>query len=168
MESGRLHLERESVALGVLIERVVYLMQAQAAERGVTLHMEMPANLPPLYVDPDRIQQVLLNLVSNAVKYNREGGKVEIKVQHEDTQISISVQDTGIGISQESLAHLFERFYRVPDSAEKSEGSGLGLAIAKKIIEDHGGHIHVQSELGVGSQFECVFPLLSENELSAD
>jgi two-component system phosphate regulon sensor histidine kinase PhoR len=160
LESGRVHLSPEPVDLARLVHHVISLLEAQAAVRGITLHQDVAPNLPLVSVDPGRLEQVLLNLVSNAIKYNHPNGSVLVCVQLVNNQILVQVSDTGRGIESKSLAHLFERFYRVPDSEGFSEGTGLGLAITQKIVEAHGGRIEVTSQIGKGSVFTCFLPLL--------
>jgi two-component system, OmpR family, phosphate regulon sensor histidine kinase PhoR len=104
-----------------------------------------------------------LNLLTNAIKYNREGGKIHIHAKAtqagEQPMVQVAVQDTGYGISKEHQKHMFEKFYRVSDTAGFTQGTGLGLAIAKHIIEAHGGAIHLESEQGVGSTFSITIPV---------
>ena len=159
IESGRYHLKNENVALDEIIEEVVRLMKPQAASQDIKITSTVPEQVPPMKGDRDRLQQVLLNLVSNAIKYNVTGGKVGIGLTVEPEYLVVTVKDTGIGLSVESLGKLFTRFYRDPDIEKSSEGSGLGLTIAKKIVEQHGGNMAVSSKPGRGSAFSCRFPL---------
>jgi two-component system phosphate regulon sensor histidine kinase PhoR len=159
LESGRVHLQLETVDLAHLVEDVINLEASRAAEKQVALKTEIAADLPLIHVDPGRVQQVLINLVSNAIKYNREEGTVTVCVGIEENEILIQVSDSGWGIESDYLPHLFDRFYRVPDREGSSEGTGLGLPITKKIVEAHNGRIKVTSEPGVGSTFTCTIPL---------
>jgi signal transduction histidine kinase len=159
LESGRATLIRQPVDLRALIDDVVALEEPQSARLGVDLETD-PAGVDlPVTGDYDRLKQVLLNLVSNAIKYNRPGGRVVITVSQAGKEVVIAVTDTGPGIAPEDIEHLFERFYRVRDAEGFSEGAGLGLAIAKKIVEEHGGRIDVSSELGQGTVFRCYLPI---------
>ena len=166
LESGRARFNREPVDLGHIIQDVVNLTQSQAAERQITIETALDPALPapgssltPVG-DRDRLQQVLLNLVSNAIKYNKENGRIIISAQaKDDSEIELSVADTGRGIDPQDLDHLFERFYRVPGSEGVSEGSGLGLAVAQKIVEEHRGRIEVASTPGEGTIFTVFLPL---------
>jgi signal transduction histidine kinase len=162
LESGRANIRREPVNVLGLVEDVVALQQAQANGRNVTIRSRLPAENPPILGDADRLKQVLLNLVSNAIKYNVEGGRIIVEVVEQEEEVALSVIDTGKGIAPENLARLFERFYRVPDSEGYSEGTGLGLSIARKILEEHGGRIEVESEVGRGTTFRCVLPLVED------
>jgi signal transduction histidine kinase len=169
-EAGQLHLEREALAVNDLIERAVELFQAEAIEQGVALTTEIAANLPPLPGDRQRLNQVLVNLLSNALRHTPAGGKITLSarlmtVQGADTSpaLLIAVADTGQGIPSEDLPYVFERFYRSDKSrARGSGGSGLGLAITRQIIEAHGGRIWVESEVERGSVFSLSLPVLSE------
>jgi signal transduction histidine kinase len=165
LESGRMQLARRPVDVAALIEEVLALSQASAAARGVTLAADLAPDIPPpgaspcLVGDADRLKQVLLNLVSNGVKYNRENGRLTIHARRQEDQLLLSVADTGYGIAPEDLPHLFERFYRIPSQEGGAEGSGLGLAITQKLVEEHGGQIEVQSEVGSGTTFTIHLPL---------
>jgi signal transduction histidine kinase len=159
LESGRVHLRPEKVHLSKIVQDVVDLETSRAAEKQVTLQTDLAAELPPVQVDPGQMQQVLINLVSNAIKYNRDGGTVTICARIENGEVLIEVVDTGWGIDSDYLPHLFDRFYRVPDNEGFSEGTGLGLPITKKIIEAHNGRIEVTSRPGQGSAFACYLPL---------
>ncbi len=131
-----------------------------AEERGVTLNLTHDDNLVPVQADERRLHQVLDNLISNSIKYNRQGGEVRIHVERRHDALQVTLQDKGIGIAPEDLPHIFDKFYRAPrEEASQIEGSGLGLSIAKAIIERHGGSISVASELGQGSTFWFVLPL---------
>lgn len=166
MESGRVRFKREPVDLSAIIQDVVNLVQSQAAERHITMATELdpdlasPGNALALIGDRDRIKQVLLNLVSNAIKYNKENGRITISAQvAEGDEIRLRVADTGRGIDPQDIDHLFERFYRVPGSEGISEGSGLGLSVAEKIVKEHGGRIEVTSIPGEGTTFTVYLPL---------
>jgi two-component system phosphate regulon sensor histidine kinase PhoR len=111
----------------------------------------------PIPLDPDRMEQVLINLLHNAIKFTPAGGRIDVRVSQAGRETTIEVADTGIGIPAEELERLFERFYK-SDRARRSEGTGLGLAIAKHIVQAHGGTITVESEEGHGSTFRIVLP----------
>jgi signal transduction histidine kinase len=160
LESGRAQIYLEPVDLLGLVGDVVALQQAQAHARGISIRARLPAENPPVLGDAGRLKQVLLNLVSNAIKYNVEDGRIIVEVKVRPGEVALAVIDTGKGIAPENLERLFERFYRVPDSEGYSEGTGLGLSIARKILEEHGGRIEVESVLGRGTTFTCVLPLV--------
>ena len=116
--------------------------------------------------DPDRLKQLILNLMTNAVKYTENGGAVTVSLTTAAENAYISVQDTGVGIPPEDLAHIFDRFYRVSKARTRHRGgAGLGLAIAQSIAQAHNGSISVESEVGVGSTFTVRIPLLSERDV---
>jgi len=159
LESGRAKFTRDTIEVKPLVTEVVNLFAGQAAERNITFAIEIPDDFPPLIADYGKIKQVLLNLVSNAVKYNRPGGHIRIAAfQEDDGSITISVSDTGPGISPEHQKRLFQKFYRVSDSAKQAGGSGLGLYICKRIVEAHGGTIRVESQPGQGTTFLFTLP----------
>lgn len=164
LESGRVRLASEPVDVAAVINDVVNITQPQAAERGITITPELAPTLPlpdgpiRLVGDADRLKQVLLNLVSNAIKYNVANGRITLTARLQDQALNLSVRDTGPGITEADMAHLFERFYRIPGS-EGTEGSGLGLSIANKIVEEHNGRIAVSSTLGQGTTFTVILPV---------
>lgn len=159
LESGRVQLKDETINIPELIEETVAIQQHQAAERDITIQFEMADGLPNLAGDRDRIKQVILNLVSNAIKYNRPSGTIEIITTLTDKMIQVAVADTGKGIPPDAVKHLFNRFYRVPDTEGYTTGTGLGLSIAQRIVQQHDGRIWVESELGKGSCFYFALPL---------
>lgn len=156
MESGRQIYNYTEVDFKLLLRAVLDLFATQR-ER---LMVEMPDNLPPLWIDPDRVVQALTNLVGNAIKYSPNGGQVFIKAYlNGDNMVEIAVQDFGLGIPKDALGQLFTKFYRV-DNSDRREigGTGLGLAISREIVEAHGGKIWVDSDLGKGSTFYFTLP----------
>jgi signal transduction histidine kinase len=159
LESGRTHMAQELVNMSEVISQTLAILQPQAAERQVSITLQVPETLPTLIGDPDRLKQVMVNLVSNAVKYNHEGGRVDIEVQVGEDELNVTVRDTGRGIAEEDLAHIFEKFYRVDDPEQQAKGTGLGLSITRRIVEAHGGTIGVQSVKGQGSTFSFTLPL---------
>ena len=159
IESGRFQFEQEPVDLTKLAEDVVKLQRSQAEKKEIEVSIEVLGELPLIIGDCDRLKQVMLNLTNNAIKYNRQGGRVKIRLYEMDQEAVVKIMDTGPGIPPDSLPHLFERFYRERDDKGFSDGAGLGLAIAKRIMENHGGRIEVTSVLGGGSTFTCYFPV---------
>lgn len=164
LESGRMRLARAAVSVPQIIADVVQLSQAQAAARGIEIVTQLAPDLPTtssqtaVIGDADRLKQVLLNLVSNAIKYNVVDGRITLSARSMANEIQISVADTGPGIEPEDIGHLFERFYRIPGS-ESAEGSGLGLSVAQKIVEEHHGRIEVDSVVGQGTTFTIYLPV---------
>jgi signal transduction histidine kinase len=162
LESGRAHIAQEPVNMGEVISETLAILQPQAAERQVSIALQIPETLPTIIGDPARLKQVVVNLVSNAVKYNQKGGRVDIEVQVGEDEFNVAVRDTGRGIAEEDLPHIFEKFYRVDDPEQQSKGTGLGLSIAKHIVEVHGGTMSFQSVWGQGSTFAFTLPLPKE------
>jgi signal transduction histidine kinase len=159
LETGRLRLERKTVNLRSVAQEVLDQLQAQAAERNITLSLLGRENIPKVRGDVRRLRQVIMHLVDNAIKYNREGGLVELTLSSNRVRVQVSVQDTGTGIAPDDLELVFNKFYRVSGKRNQVTGAGLGLSVAKKIIEAHGGDIWVESELGAGSRFAFSLPV---------
>jgi signal transduction histidine kinase len=158
-DAGELSMNYQMVAPADLLERASTFYQHQADQAGVELVMKAEPRLPALRVDAERLQQVLGNLLSNALRYTPPNGRIELRARQAGDSISIDIQDSGSGISAEALPHIFERFYRADDS-RSSSGSGLGLAIAKSIVELHGGTISVSSAgADQGSLFSICLPV---------
>lgn len=159
LETGRTRLEKTRVNLQTLLQEVVELFYPQAQDQNITLTLDIEHNLPEIMSDANRLKQVLVNLVDNAIKYSKSGGLVTIMVSFNEVRVQISIRDTGLGIAQNELEAVFDKFYRVPSHESTARGSGLGLPIAKKIIEAHKGDIWVESEVGTGSTFTFSLPL---------
>lgn len=161
LESGRMSIEIAPFEIEALVRECIDVVGAQAAERDVTI----TTAIEPFTAEGDRgrTKQVLLNLLTNAVKYNRQSGQIEVKtcvsLRHDEPFVEVSVTDTGCGISQEDQRSMFQKFFRVADTAGTVQGTGLGLAIAKYIVEAQGGAIWLESELDVGSTFYFTLPL---------
>jgi signal transduction histidine kinase len=133
-------------------------MRLQADSVGVNLETDIDRTLSPLMGDRNQLKRLLLNLITNAIKYNQKEGWVRISVQRKDDDAQLMVSDNGRGIPAESIPHLFNRFYRVPDREGLISGTGLGLAIAKRITLNHGGTIEVDSKVGEGTTFKVILP----------
>jgi signal transduction histidine kinase len=162
LESGRDTVQPEPICVREIISDVYHITKSQAAKRGIKIKIEPGdgGRNRQIVGDADKIKQVMLNLVSNAIKYNRENGRVTISSYQDSEWTYICVTDTGMGISDEDLQHLFKRFYRIPGS--DAEGTGLGLSIARQIIEAHNGRIQVKSTVGTGTTFTISLPYLFE------
>ena len=158
IETGQARLNLEPTNINQLVAEVTSRLMPQAERQQVALLTKLSPELPLVGIDRERIQQVILNLVHNAIKFTPAGGGVTISTEiHQDSVIT-SIADTGIGISKEDLPHVFERFYKV-DKARSGGGTGLGLAIANHIVQAHSGHIWANSEEGKGSTFSFSLPL---------
>ena len=162
LESGRVQYHQDQFSLRDLFHECCEIMQSKADEERIRINIKIPDGLPPLEADRDKIKQVALNLLSNAIKYNRPKGSVTIKAEAPDDEMRFSVQDTGIGIPEEALSHLFEKFYRVREVENKVTGTGLGLSICKQIVQGHGGQINVKSKIGEGTTFIVCLPRASQ------
>jgi two-component system sensor histidine kinase BaeS len=161
VEAGAFELDRRVMPVSTLVEATVARLGHQFEDKGVALQSDVPADLPLVRADEDRIGQVLLNLVGNALQYTPTGGQVRITAHRQGAEIQISVIDTGIGIPTEHLSLLFTRFYRVDKSRSRvGGGSGIGLTIAKHLVEAHGGRIWAESPgPGLGSTFTFSLPI---------
>jgi two-component system, OmpR family, phosphate regulon sensor histidine kinase PhoR len=157
IESGRVPLRRQSLAPRRLVSHAVERMSAQAERAGLRLCLECPEDLPPVSADPERMEQVLVNLLHNAVKFTPPGGEIVVSAVSEDGRVVFSVRDTGVGIASKDLPRIFERFYKA-DRARSGGGTGLGLSISRHIVETHGGKIWAESVQGAGSTFYFSLP----------
>jgi signal transduction histidine kinase len=162
-DAGELSLQLEATPPRSLLERLAATFQHQAEQRQVTLQVEVEPELPAVNVDPERMAQVLGNLISNALRYTPEGGQITLSAQRQASAVALQVQDNGAGITPEALPHIFERFYRGDtarhDCGQSDDGeSGLGLAIARSIVELHGGTITADSAPGKGTKIAIVLP----------
>lgn len=158
LETGRVQLEKEKVDLHLLAQEVLEGRQMQALQKDITVSLKVKENLPVIHGDANRLRQVMISLVDNAIKYNRVGGTVDVTLSGNQLRVQAAVADTGVGIAPGDLELIFKKFYRVKENGMES-GTGLGLAITKRIVEAHGGDIWVQSEPGVGSRFTFSLPL---------
>ncbi len=159
-EAGELKLICQVEEITGVINKAVTAIRAKAELKGVSVSVDLPAQLPPVNIDSHRIAQVLNNLLDNALAHTPEGGAITIAARRQDNLVYVSVTDTGEGIPAEDLPNIFERFYRVDKSRTRATGGrGLGLTIAKRLIEAHGGRIEAHSELGKGSRFTFTLPV---------
>ncbi|TRZ94951.1 HAMP domain-containing protein [bacterium] len=160
IESGKLKMSFAALDSVLLIKKAVMVIDSQAKAKSIKLKIDISQNLPKIKADETRFSQVMINLLDNAIKYSSEGGTTSIFAKVVENVLQIDISDTGIGISEEDLPRIFERFYRV-DKARSRElgGTGLGLSIVKHIVSSHGGQVWVKSELGLGSTFSFTIPL---------
>jgi two-component system phosphate regulon sensor histidine kinase PhoR len=161
---GQFEIKQQEVHLQILARQVLRSLQTQANKAEVVLSLDIPAHVPPLYADPQRIKQVLSNLVTNAIKFTPPGGIVTMRARQQNKHTAmISVADTGYGIHPEDRPHIFERFYQSNHSLQsKMGGYGLGLSIAKLIVEQHGGTLDVDTVVNEGTTFSFTIPLYRE------
>ncbi len=158
LESGRSKTRFSQFSTMLLIKECCQVMQPNAAEHQVEIQTDLPGAFLDLEADRDQIKQLILNLISNAVKYNRPGGKIFIRSWEENEKIWLEIKDTGQGIPAEAIPKLFERFYRLPEDENNIPGTGLGLSICKRIVENHAGTISVVSNVGIGTSFIVQLP----------
>ncbi len=160
IEKGKLSQKFEKLDLASIISETVDFMRQQAETQNIMLNIQVPGALPMIQGDKQTLKQVFINLIANAIQYNRNGGAVTVVAREESSNVEVEVSDTGIGISEKDLPFIFDDFYRV--KAKETEGTGLGLSITKKIIEANSGTISVSSELGKGSAFVVSLPKIEK------
>jgi signal transduction histidine kinase len=160
IEAGRLELNREAVDLRAALLGVLPVVKPRAQDKRIRISTFLPTDLPLVWADPGKLNQVLLNLITNGIKYTHENGSVSVEARTVDGMVEIWVNDTGIGIAREDQDKVFQRFTQIDSSATRSQGgTGLGLAIVRELVELHGGSIRVQSKLGKGSSFIFTMPI---------
>ena len=153
--------EEGPVVLNASLGRVVLLLQPRAEDKSLEMTFQPCRDQLVVRGTEEGLDRIFVNVVGNAVKYTPSGGDVTISMQQVDGQAQVEVADTGIGIPEEALPHLFEEFYRAPNAKKTEVGTGLGLAIVKDLVERYGGRIQVKSTVGVGTTFTVTLPLLS-------
>lgn len=159
MEAGHIQLTKETVNLSSFMNRIIHKFQGLAKEHNIHLTAELESDIPDPLFDPDRIEQVLTNLIDNAIRHTPQQGSVMLRVNEDDFGLKVEVTDSGSGIPEEDLPFVFERFYKADKARTRGRaGTGLGLAIAKNIIDAHHGHISVQSKIGQGTTFSFSLP----------
>jgi GGDEF domain-containing protein len=168
IESGKIELKFGNLELEGVIELTASSLRPQADVKSIPIEVEISKPLPAVYGDPEKIEQILTNLIGNAIKFTPEGGKIFVSAKHLPKEkeegygdkVAVSVKDTGIGIPTEHLESIFEKFHQVESSLHRSvSGTGLGLAITKGLVEAHQGKIWVESEVEKGSTFTFTLPL---------
>ena len=168
-ESGKLRVETRCLALVELVQQAVAMMRPLAQEKGISVELITGPRIPLLHADPDRILEVLINLIDNAIKFTPNGGSITVKANalETDSEVAyVSIADSGCGITPEAQPLIFERLYQDPDSIDGSRnGLGLGLFIAKELVTLHGGRIWVASQAGEGSTFTFTLPIYSLSKL---
>ena len=164
LESPGTQLDLAEVDLAELLPAIMRDWEKRFAARQLKSQLDVPENLPLLKADESRLQEVIYNLLDNAVKYSQPGGTISLRAEVRGDRVRISVADQGIGIREADLPRIFERFYRA-DKARTGEakGTGLGLSIVKHIVELHGGRVEAQSELGQGTTISAILPIRPPN-----
>ena len=161
IEAGRMELEVVDFDLPSAIDNALILVRERASRRGITLGHSVDERLGQIRGDERKVKQVLLNLLSNALKFTPEGGRIDVSAGVNNGVAEIAVADTGVGIAPEDQEAVFEEFRQVGTADKKVEGTGLGLALSRKFIELHGGRIWVKSQVGHGSTFTFTLPVRS-------
>jgi signal transduction histidine kinase len=159
IEAGRMELELTDFHLPTAIDNALILVRERAGRRGITLEHFVDERLGEIRGDERKVKQVLLNLLSNALKFTPEGGRVEVRAGMVDGVAEVSVTDTGVGIAPEDQGAIFEEFRQVGTADKKAEGTGLGLTLCRKFVELHGGRIWIKSQVGAGSTFTFMIPV---------
>lgn len=162
LESGRVQFRKSTFNVMDLLHECCDVISSKAAEDHIQIKVIEPEGPALMEADRDKIKQVILNLLSNAIKYNRKNGSVILKTETQEHQMIISVQDTGVGIPEDAIGHLFEKFYRVRENETKAAGTGLGLSICRQIVQGHGGTIEIKSKLGIGTNILVGLPRRSK------
>ncbi|MEM7455368.1 MAG: ATP-binding protein [Planctomycetota bacterium] len=160
VETGSLTVSRENVDLSRMLQEIIGKIKPTLDKKQIELEVSLPEKLPEVQLDKDKIQVCLVNLLGNAAKYTPEGGRVEVVVKMLEDVLTVAVQDTGVGISEEELPRIFDKFFRSDNEYVRSEtGTGLGLSLAREIVQLHGGEITVESENDKGSTFSVTLPV---------
>ncbi|MBP7216487.1 MAG: PAS domain-containing protein [Candidatus Omnitrophica bacterium] len=163
LEAGKMQVVSQSCSLEEIIKDSIASLESWAKTKSIALQFKIPEGFPSLQADPDRLAQVLNNLIGNAIKYTPSGGTVTVlaTAHPERREVEVSVIDTGMGVAKENLAKIFDKFYQVSNrmSTDAIGGTGIGLSVVKEIVSLHGGKIWVESELGKGSKFIFTLPL---------
>ena len=163
LETGRLTFTARLIDLAAVLQECSRILQPKAREAGIQLTLSLPDRPLTFEGDENKIKQVVINLLNNAIKYNSPGGHVNIDAWGDSQKVGFSVQDDGIGIPEEDLPHVFEKFYRAAQIQEAYPGTGLGLSICSRIVEIHGGTIRVQSQVKAGSTFTIELPVCARD-----
>ena len=169
IESGHRHLEQTPLNLGEVLNEVVELLQARAEQEKIALEISVPSDLPQVLADRRGLEEVFTNLLTNAIKYSPDGGRVRVLVVSHIDYVEALVSDEGIGIEEDEIPKIFDKFYRVKHAKTRQViGTGLGLAIVKNIIEAHRGSIDVESQVGRGTTFKVLLPAAAEVRTFSD
>ena len=163
IEDGTFAQKKETLKLSRITARLAEEMAPVCADKGVSLNIDVPENLPEIVGDEESLVRVFANIIGNATKYTPAGGKITVSAQSDDCYVTVKVSDTGVGIPQDKLPYIFEPFFRVRGREEREKGSGLGLTFCKKIMTSHGGEIEASSKEGNGTTFLLKFPAQSSS-----
>lgn len=158
LESGRVRFDKEPVHLEGLLRESFEILRPQSDQENIKLEIDVQQTLAPVQGDRNQLKRMLLNLITNAIKYNRAGGFVRAVLSRSGEGVEITIEDSGVGIPEDQISYLFDRYYRVPSPESRVGGTGLGLTIARRIAQNHGGNISVESEISKGSAFTVWLP----------
>jgi signal transduction histidine kinase len=168
IEAGVVSLNRQRTRTPEYLRDIFESASRSARHEDLDFQVELSDAVTQIHVDKELLRVAINNLISNAIKYNRNGGRIVLSLRESDETISIEVRDTGVGIAPEEQEQIFDKFFRLPGAeAGPRSGHGLGLALAKQIVELHGGEIRVESTVGEGSQFTIVLPTAPSLEADA-
>jgi signal transduction histidine kinase len=168
-DAGDSFIHPKPVAVNHKVQEFIEEQRSYIKEHGFTLQASIPEHLPRVMVDEHSIETILSNLVSNAIKYSNESKFIGINLSKKGKDIILRVKDHGVGMSKNSIGHIFEKFYRAEDTlTAETKGYGLGLSIVKNLVELNGGSISVNSREGRGSTFTVTFPIIKETAITAD
>ncbi|HMC56696.1 MAG TPA: PAS domain-containing sensor histidine kinase [Gemmatimonadaceae bacterium] len=159
VESGRLAVNPQTFTIVALLDTALQTLRPLVEEAGLSLVVDVPSTLPDVSADPERVRQVVSNLIGNALKFTPSGGRISVTAAQDADMVRVTVRDTGSGISREQLPHLFERYWEGTPTAIRSKGAGLGLPISRGIVNAHGGRLWVESEPGQGASFHFTLPI---------
>ena len=155
----------ENVSINAAITNVISLVETKAKEKKITIHNNVRENFPMIRADKDKLTQIFVNILDNAVKFTPESGRITIAAKEADAYTAVSISDTGIGVPRDEIQRLGERFYRVDRSRSRDlGGTGLGLSIVKHLMIAHGGRMEIESELGRGTTVSLLFPLAKKEQ----
>lgn len=158
LQSGRIRYHKTNFIVATMVEECVTMMRSKADEAKVSIEVKVKNGIPEILADRDKIKQVIINLISNAIKYNRENGNVVVSVTLNKGLWKFQVADNGFGIPKAAIPNLFKKFYRVGGTEQKISGTGLGLSICKEIVQGHGGSVEIDSKLNQGTKFRFYIP----------
>ncbi|HQQ88417.1 MAG TPA: ATP-binding protein, partial [Smithellaceae bacterium] len=165
IELKELKFNFENVSINAAITNVISLVEAKAKEKKITIHNNVRENFPMIRADKDKLTQIFVNILDNAVKFTPESGRITIVAKEADAYTAVSISDTGIGVPRDEIQRLGERFYRVDRSRSRDlGGTGLGLSIVKHLMIAHGGRMEIESELGRGTTVSLLFPLAKKEQ----
>ena len=165
LQAGEIPHRLRPCPLQPCVSTALSALEMAAREKGVTLDVNLPSDLPEVYIDPETFCEALSNLIANAIKYNRPEGKVSISASEKNGWVVVAIEDTGLGLEEKEIPFIFEQFYRSKaKEVRQQQGTGLGLTIAQKIVRAHGGRIEVQSRLGEGTTFSVYIDKVVKGE----